>query len=385
VSKNTYFSFPVHKDQNPWLDLLRSLAIVLVLLRHGERAIYEVTTSAIPGLHTVFVNGWVGVDLFLVLSGYLITTSLLKLYKKQDGDRPTINVKHYFRARILRIVPAYYTILILTTIGFFPYFAVEYEQLGLRIIYHLFFLQDYLPADINVVFWSLGVEEKFYIIAPVLILALIKFKNSNLQIIFLITLLLLSPALKTLTFLNLDTPLTYQDFFQQLRSPFHATLEPLVTGVAIGFLSCKYENEALKKNALKLLSITFVIFFAMMLSHEFLADFALYDITLQPLLITFMFGAMVLLATHLKSHKCPLENYNRVISRLSYALYLVHFPLIPFSLGIASIIPLGSFGFWGVYLMLSFGSALLLHFLIEKPFLLLKDHKTIKLPIFSWK
>jgi peptidoglycan/LPS O-acetylase OafA/YrhL len=63
---------------NPWLDLVRSLAILLVLFRHGERA-FNVASDGQPGpLGTIFINGWIGVDLFFVLSGYLIARHLIR-------------------------------------------------------------------------------------------------------------------------------------------------------------------------------------------------------------------------------------------------------------------------------------------------------------------
>ena len=49
---------------NPWLDLIRSIAIALVLLRHGQRAIAPSTGELSGWLHAMLMNGWVGVDLF---------------------------------------------------------------------------------------------------------------------------------------------------------------------------------------------------------------------------------------------------------------------------------------------------------------------------------
>ena len=63
---------------NPWLDLVRSIAILLVLFRHGERALNAVTEGPQSFLQTIAMNGWVGVDLFFVLSGYLIARHLLR-------------------------------------------------------------------------------------------------------------------------------------------------------------------------------------------------------------------------------------------------------------------------------------------------------------------
>ena len=67
-------------------------------------------------------------------------------------------------------MPAYYAVLLIVAFGLVSFYPVPAENWGFRLAYHLLFLQDYLPADFNVVFWSLGVEEKFYLLAPFLVL-----------------------------------------------------------------------------------------------------------------------------------------------------------------------------------------------------------------------
>ena len=108
------------------------------------------------------LNGWVGVDLFFVLSGFLISKHLLAQRETSKG----LALGPYLVKRALRIVPAYYAVLLVVAAGLVPLYAVPQEALALRLGYHALFLQDYLPANIVVVFWSLGVEEKFYLLAP---------------------------------------------------------------------------------------------------------------------------------------------------------------------------------------------------------------------------
>ena len=61
----------------------------------------------------------------------------------------------YLAKRALRIVPAYYAVLLVVAAGLVPLYAVPQDVLAIRIAYHALFLQDYLPANIVVVFWSL--------------------------------------------------------------------------------------------------------------------------------------------------------------------------------------------------------------------------------------
>jgi peptidoglycan/LPS O-acetylase OafA/YrhL len=161
------------------LDGLRGVAILLVLMYHfGWGA-----PAGLPARLWVFSTtfGWSGVDLFFVLSGFLITGILLD---SKDGP-------HYFRnfyaRRVLRIFPLYYGVLVVTLVVL-PLF-VSYDTPGLRMILHE---QGWLWAySSNVavalrhgerlwnsewlslgVLWSLAVEEHFYLVWPLVVYAL---------------------------------------------------------------------------------------------------------------------------------------------------------------------------------------------------------------------
>ena len=108
-------------------------------------------------------------------------------------------------------------------------------------------------------------------------------------------------------------------------------------------------------------------------SHEFFAAITRMDAWLAPTFLAILFGLMVFCASCLPRHELPFEPFFRVNARLSYALYLVHFPLLPLAFALAQN---GHHGwFWAAYLTLSYMAALALHFGIEKPFLLLKQSR----------
>jgi peptidoglycan/LPS O-acetylase OafA/YrhL len=199
---------------NPWLDLLRATAIVLVLMRHGAR---EIGVEGAPvGFRNLMLNGWVGVDLFFVLSGFLIARQLLR----EIGASGTLDLPRFLLRRGLRIVPAYAAVLALVVLGAFPLYAVNPDNLGLRTVYHLVFLQDYLPADINVVYWSLGVEEKFYLAAPLIVFAIAGAAGARYRAWLLLGgLFLLAPALRAVTFAGLPLPLDYETFSGACAAP----------------------------------------------------------------------------------------------------------------------------------------------------------------------
>lgn len=363
-SESRFLSFAKHPSHNPWLDLLRSLAIILVLLRHGSH-----TPSS--GLNdgyvaNFFVNGWVGVDLFFVLSGYLIAGGLIR----RGGETGALFPRRYFIDRILRIVPAYYAVLAFCLLGIFPGFTIYTDDLGQSVLAHLLFLQDYTGANINVVFWSLGVEEKFYILAPALILILLKCPGKYLCGLVILALLLISPILRGATFEGLDETLSYSDFFAMLRSPFHMSLEGFIVGIAVAILQSNGVRFS-STVALTGLICALAVLTIWLGSHEFMSDITRIDAWVQPTALSLLFGFMVMCAVSLFDQPLPAEPFFRVNARLSYALYLVHFPLVPLAIHFGQ--DWQGPGFWTVYLALSYAFALLAHFAVEKPFLRLKQ------------
>src|SRR5438552_14341516 len=89
-----------NRERQPGLDLLRALAIIVIVIYHAG-----IFGFALPGKWHRF--GWVGVDLFFVLSGYLIGGQLLAPLDRGQG----INLPRFFVRRALRILPAYFVIL----------------------------------------------------------------------------------------------------------------------------------------------------------------------------------------------------------------------------------------------------------------------------------
>jgi peptidoglycan/LPS O-acetylase OafA/YrhL len=144
---------------------LRAFAIGAVLLVHTNFGF------GVPALDKARSYGWLGVDLFFVISGYLITSILL-----QSREQP-----HYFRnfyaRRGLRIWPLYY-LLILFVFVLSPHLGVWAHQQGLdpkenRWPYYLFYLQNLRYATLGsfalVITWSLCIEEQFYMVWPVVV------------------------------------------------------------------------------------------------------------------------------------------------------------------------------------------------------------------------
>jgi peptidoglycan/LPS O-acetylase OafA/YrhL len=146
--------------RNKRLDVLRCVAVVLVLMHHGHIS---------PFFTKV---GWAGVDLFFVLSGFLISGLLFSEYQK----RGSIGFKRFFIRRSLKIYPAFYAFLILTTITSYVVFG-GVSTLA-RYLHEIFFIQNYGQGVWDHT-WSLAVEEHFYIFLPLFLLLLVRFSSNR--------------------------------------------------------------------------------------------------------------------------------------------------------------------------------------------------------------
>lgn len=352
----------------PALDGLRALAILLVFFRHAAYLFSlkkDVTLPDAGALWTVMMNGWIGVDLFFVLSGYLIASSLLK------SDRH--DWKRYAQKRVLRIVPAYVAVLVLCAASAFPFYPLSQDGMPWRIFYHLLFLQDYLPANINVVFWSLGVEEKFYIVAPFLIFWLAKRKHVAPCLLGLIA---AGYALRILSF-YLASPQDYSAFFETSRSPFHVNLETLLLGVAIAFWRADGARVLSPKRACGIFWAGFCALVLLMASHEMMRAVGWFDVLVQPLLIAGTMAALVFAVAGGYSGAALQGVTARFLSRISYSFYLVHFPLMHGAFFLWYVLGqyAGQQSFWvymGIYLLVSLAAASALYYAVEKPFLDIK-------------
>ena len=152
----------------PELDTLRGVAVLLVLFFHGFG--FEFTTRGLSGAAKLFVAvtlpGWAGVNLFFVLSGFLITGILLDSKWRADYYR-----RFYYR-RVLRILPIYYAVLIflaaLPRLGFVDRGA-SWGFLALCCVY-LANITNFFGVPMQYgVLWTLAIEEHFYLLWPTLV------------------------------------------------------------------------------------------------------------------------------------------------------------------------------------------------------------------------
>ncbi|WP_282608990.1 acyltransferase [Pelagibius sp. Alg239-R121] len=383
-----YFAFPRSTSAIAELDGLRALAVMLVLGRHAVWPLFSGDAQRLDfsgfDVTVPFLNGWIGVDLFFVLSGFLITHHLLR----RGAETPLAQFRLYLGARALRIVPTYLAVMLLVVAGVVPLYQIAPELLSFRVFYHLLFLQDYLPANIVVAFWSLGVEEKFYLLAPFLLLLAVRSGSSVWRYAFLCGLIFLPFLLRVVTNLQHPEITEYGAYFPVFRSPFHLTFDGLAVGVFCAFVSHEHYGFGRKQGLrwpIPLFWAAALLLLFQLFGWELLEEAGIYEKLFQPLVLSITFGGMLLAAVQggaprlLLGNRCLL-----VVARISYPLYLIHIPLVPLALAMTGYrVEQGFDGFLGFFAgfwALSFLAAFALHFSVEKPFLLLKDRLSQKHP-----
>jgi peptidoglycan/LPS O-acetylase OafA/YrhL len=169
---------------NPSLDGIRGIAVILVILLHVQVFIYH-NTPVFGWLD--FSGGFLGVDIFFVLSGFLITGLLIHEYQQTKS----ISLKNFYLRRVLRLIPALVLLLLVTILYAAIFLAQEVARQtimvsGLAILYltNWAFAFHWVPgSDLLGHLWSLSVEEQFYLLWPVALVVLFTLKLPRRMII----------------------------------------------------------------------------------------------------------------------------------------------------------------------------------------------------------
>lgn len=318
--------------RNKSLDVLRGIAVLIVVGGHYEY----------PGIF--YQIGWSGVDLFFVLSGFLISGLLFKEYRSS-----TINLKMFWIRRGFKIYPAFY--------AFMLFIIVSYAALGRldkSIFSDLFFMQDYIQPTAEHC-WSLAVEEKFYFALPILLLILRK----NLKLIPYVFVVMFAGCLA----LRVHGLLTGQFWFDVNRQA-HMRMDGLFAGVTLGYYK-EFHPDWFKKAA------TYPIWIPALV---LLTPILLFHIS-SPLMVTLglstVFVGFSLLV--LWSVNQPSPNWLEPIAwvgRISYSIYLWNV-VVKIQLGY----PEAKWGLLSLpfYLAASIGVGWLMVYLVENPALTLRE------------
>lgn len=319
------------------MDLLRAIAILLVILAH------TILSYGAPEHLAPLQLGGTGVDLFFVLSGWLLGGLLFKEAEKKGR----IDVKKFWIRRWMRTFPAYYAVLLLS-VGQ-RYLTKDNVSFPWE---YFVFLQNYSHSlDFFTISWSLCVEEQFYLfIAPLLFI----FTRMN-KVFTTITLLTL--IMLPFIFRQMDL---YDNLYQT-----HVRLDGCIMGVFLAHIRHQYHDIWIKISQFTpYLAVISVLFYLSFYFGRYYPQLGINDP--DNLFLAILFGLWVMAANTNKnwSNKLYIPGSYYIATR-SYALYLLHPEILALLKRFMTEIP------FPIYFALALGGSLMiaevLYRLIEKP------------------
>ncbi len=306
-------STTVARSYYPALDGLRGIAILGILIQHNF--------SFLP----IPKFGWTGVDLFFVLSGFLITDILLRT-KDQKNFLP-----NFFIRRILRIFPLYYGLLIVFFVvtplinqfkDQYTYYSTNQNMLWMPLQNWLYITKP-KPHNDTVFnhFWSLSVEEQFYLLWPIII-----FACKKIQRLIIITYFILFGCIA----FRLSTWL----YFGNANINFLLQYMTRVDGLCIGSLIAIWRNISVETASKKLIRLGIILLSlhatAFILTKTIFSNVPHFTIFGYST-ITIIFGLVLIFVLEKENKLTKFLFENRVLKglgKISYGLYVYHWPTL---------------------------------------------------------
>jgi len=342
----------------PDIDGLRALAVLLVVAFHASP--------------TFFKGGFIGVDIFFVISGFLITGIILK-----SLDNNEFSYLSFYKRRIKRLFPALIVVLFTCLIGgWLILFSQEYLHLTKHVISGAGFVSNiiyYLEAgyfDISsslkplIHLWSLGVEEQFYIFWPILLVFL--YKRSK-KILLIISLLLALSFLLNILFGLKNPSLSFYIPVTRFWEFLSGALIAYINFSNNNFFNCLTEKfNILKENKIFISNLVSWLGLMLIIISLFIINS---DNFYKGHVIILILGVSLLIVSGKKSFINRFIFANKIlvfIGLISYPLYLWHWPLFSFARifngeEISALFKI-------LLILLSFVLAWITYVFIEKPF-----------------
>lgn len=354
------------------LDTLRAFAILAVMLFHLQWWLS-------PSFRPVAQFGWTGVDLFFVLSGFLIGAQLLKGHA---SGGPVL--WPFYRRRLFRILPLYLTVVAIYSLWPACREAGPPAPLWQLLTFteNLFFNSAKSPSFTHV--WSLCIEEQFYLVLPIALMLALRKPSIQRTAIILFALVAIGIAIRTWVLVNQLKPLGPDDasglYMEHIYYPTYSRMDGLLAGLTLAliqrFRPTWWGNASRRGHVSLLAGCSLVGFSLYVFKDRFTSQAgpaALGTILGFPLIslgLAFVV-ASALSDNGLLRHKLPLM---KLIATLAFSLYLTH----KFIANLArTYLPnLTGQRDWKTlvtYIIACFAVAAILHYTIERPFLLLRD------------
>ncbi len=358
------------------LDTLRALAILLVFMYH-----YQVFVSREATFGWFSTIGWIGVDLFFVLSGYLIANQIFSGITRGQ----TLSLKSFYARRFLRTLPNFYIVLAL----YFLFPAVMGGNTPPALWRFLTFTQNYQlqPGTAFSHAWSLCIEEQFYLVLPAIVILCVRYgKSIWLGWALLIGLILVGIVTRSVLWLQygLEAGDAIKGYHTNIYYSTFCRFDELLPGVAIAILKnfhhSTWERVMLKGQALLIAGLLSCALLAYLLLNFYVIDGYGYGFFMTAFgysLIALCFAILTAsaLSPHCVLHRIRIPGAAQ-LAAWSYAIYVSHK-----AIAVIAQQQLASHGIdahSGLSLLIVTSACLLggwlLYKLIETPFMNLRDH-----------
>ncbi len=345
-------------ERNPVLDLFRALAVLLVVQVH-----YFINFQDLV-LYSVLKEGNIGVDIFFVLSGYLVSRGLLS----QLSENKTLDYKTFYIKRLFKILPSFYFAILAAFVIYnysplFPSLSFEANE----IVYYLTFTQNYSGSTILYHAWSLCVEEHFYIVLPLGLLLFARFFNfqKNTLLNILIFSICMGYVIRLISF-NID----YETY-----ASTHNRIDAIILGVILALLEIKKSafintQHALKGRARWIFILGIVLFsltlaFQVILNELNIKDSLFSRVFFHGLIPLSIF--IILSQTYKIQIKIPV--WIKLTAYFSYNWYLWHYIVVQWFVQTFDHLFLG----FTYFVILSLLISAIVTFIIEEPFIRMRN------------
>jgi peptidoglycan/LPS O-acetylase OafA/YrhL len=304
-------------ERNFGLDIVRAVAIMLVVFGHGSFLLTNTCLDNFPYIKMID-----GVDLFFVLSGFLIGGILLKEINSESrfGFK---ELTQFWKRRWFRTLPNYYLILLVNYL--LVHSAIIHEDIHQFSWKFLFFLQNFSSPFIGFFWesWSLSVEEWFYLSSPLLLVVFLNFLSPKKSFLLVTILMMVFPVIYRVTILNPSISNYWYD--QTFRKVVISRLDSIAYGLFAAWFFY-YFNDYWKKFKIicLILGIGLIIFIVNHESPNATIYKQLVFFTITP------FSAMLLLpfAQSISSAKGLIPRSIAHISKISYSMYLINLSVV---------------------------------------------------------